>query len=249
MSADGFWEAWPASPPSLYSDEPLTNQLGPNGKVTTFVNAQGLQLACYLWPAQQPRAVLQLNHGSGSYLMEFIKSQARIPCALICTASPASTICICPQGRVLVPTEQCITQPYDVLHACRGSANRRRMLAPGWNASTMLVSPSRATTCRAWASRRACTAAAATSRAWMTSLRTPLSSGGTFRNPSICWVNASETLNSVPSSYVDGIRFCHSDTRPCWSASAGTSQRQVSRVLVPICRSLSPASRSAAASP
>lgn len=77
MAVDGFWDAWPSSPPSLYGDEPLSNQMGPRGKVTTFVNAQGLRLASYYWPAEQPRAVLQHNHGNGSYVMELLKSQVR----------------------------------------------------------------------------------------------------------------------------------------------------------------------------
>jgi hypothetical protein len=75
MAADGFWDAWPTSRASLYAGKPLSDQLGPHGRVTTFVNAQGLQLACYYWPAQQPKAVLQLNHGSGAYVMEYLKSQ------------------------------------------------------------------------------------------------------------------------------------------------------------------------------
>lgn len=75
MSVDGFWDAWPAIPASLYGVEPLSNQMGPRGKVTTFANAQGLQLASYYWPAEQSRAVLQHNHGNGSYVMELLKSQ------------------------------------------------------------------------------------------------------------------------------------------------------------------------------
>jgi hypothetical protein len=87
MSVDGFWDAWPASPPSLNGDEPIANQLGPRGKVTTFVNAQGLQLACYYWPAEQPRAVLQHSHGNGSYVMELLKSQVRGPALLLSRAA------------------------------------------------------------------------------------------------------------------------------------------------------------------
>ena len=86
MSVKKVWDAWPASPPSLYKDEPLSNQMGPRGTVTTFVNAQGLQLASYYWPAEQPRAVLQHNHGNGSYVMELLKSQVRSPALLLCCA-------------------------------------------------------------------------------------------------------------------------------------------------------------------
>lgn len=78
MATDGFWTTWPTSPASFYSGA-IAEQMGPRGKVSSFANAQGLRLACYYWPAatEQPKAVVQLLHGSGAYVMEFLRSQAR----------------------------------------------------------------------------------------------------------------------------------------------------------------------------
>lgn len=72
-----FILAHPAAPTSLFANEPIANQLGPRGKRSSLVNAQGLKLASYFWPAatDKPRAVLQLVHGNGAYLMEFLKTQ------------------------------------------------------------------------------------------------------------------------------------------------------------------------------
>lgn len=53
----------------------MSDQMGPRGKVTTFVNAQGLRLAAYYWPAVKPKAVIQLLHGNGAYVMEFLRTQ------------------------------------------------------------------------------------------------------------------------------------------------------------------------------
>ena len=77
MAISEFWDAWPASPTSLFASEAMANQMGKLGKVTTFVNAQGLHLACYFWPATtaEPKAVVQLCHGNGAYLMEFLRTQ------------------------------------------------------------------------------------------------------------------------------------------------------------------------------
>jgi len=69
--------AHPTEPPSLYVNEPLSNQMGPVGVRSSMVNAQGLKLATYWWPAttDKPRAVIQLCHGNGAYLMEFLRTQ------------------------------------------------------------------------------------------------------------------------------------------------------------------------------
>ncbi len=75
MAADGFRDAWPAEPKSLFVNEPITNQLGPSGKTSTFTNAQGLRLASYFWPAAKPKAVVMLLHGNGAYVMEFLATQ------------------------------------------------------------------------------------------------------------------------------------------------------------------------------
>lgn len=54
--------------------------MGQHGKVSTIMNAQGLRLACYFWPANtaEPKAVVQLLHGNGAYLMEFLRTQVLI---------------------------------------------------------------------------------------------------------------------------------------------------------------------------
>jgi acylglycerol lipase len=77
MAVSDYWEAWPATPESLFAGEAIADQMGTLGKVTTFTNAQGLQLACYFWPATtaQPKAVVQLCHGNGAYAMEFLRTQ------------------------------------------------------------------------------------------------------------------------------------------------------------------------------
>lgn len=41
--------AHPTEPPSLYVNEPLSNQMGPVGVRSSMVNAQGLKLATYWW--------------------------------------------------------------------------------------------------------------------------------------------------------------------------------------------------------
>ena len=47
------------------------------GRRGSLVNAQGLRLATYWWPAatEQPKAVVQLFHGNAAYVMEFLRTQ------------------------------------------------------------------------------------------------------------------------------------------------------------------------------
>lgn len=67
----------PKVPPSLFSDEPFQNQMGPLGVQSTMINAQGIRLATYWWPAttKSTKAVVQLCHGTGAYCMEFLRAQ------------------------------------------------------------------------------------------------------------------------------------------------------------------------------
>ncbi|KAK9908837.1 hypothetical protein WJX75_003567 [Coccomyxa subellipsoidea] len=56
--------------PSLFSQEPKSEALGASGFQDSFVNAQGLRIASYYWPAQKSaRAVMLFVHGHGAYLM------------------------------------------------------------------------------------------------------------------------------------------------------------------------------------
>lgn len=87
MAADGFWNAWPNEPVSLFASESLITQMGQRGKVSSFVNAQGLRLTSYFWPAAQPRAVIQLNHGNGAYVMEFLRTQVLTSGCHVCVHS------------------------------------------------------------------------------------------------------------------------------------------------------------------
>jgi hypothetical protein len=92
MAVSDYWEAWPATPESLFAGEAIADQMGTLGKVTTFTNAQGLQLACYFWPATtaQPKAVVQLCHGNGAYAMEFLRTQVPFAGSFPCTVQATS---------------------------------------------------------------------------------------------------------------------------------------------------------------
>ncbi|KIZ06608.1 hypothetical protein MNEG_1342 [Monoraphidium neglectum] len=43
--------------------------LGPSGSPFAFTNAQGHEIAAYLWPVARPKGVIILVHGQGSYLV------------------------------------------------------------------------------------------------------------------------------------------------------------------------------------
>ncbi len=89
MAADGFRDAWPAEPRSTFANEPITNQLGPSGKASTFTNAQGLRLASYFWPAAKSKAVVMLLHGNGAYVCEFLRTAV----SPRCLSSPLPLAC------------------------------------------------------------------------------------------------------------------------------------------------------------
>ncbi|BDA41799.1 Monoglyceride lipase [Coccomyxa sp. Obi] len=56
--------------PSLFSHEPKSEALGASGCQSSFVNAQGLRIASYYWPASAAaKAVMLFVHGHGAYLM------------------------------------------------------------------------------------------------------------------------------------------------------------------------------------
>ena len=95
MAVNDFWDAWPASPRSLFASEAIADQMGTTGKVTTFTNAQGLQLACYFWPATtaQPKAVVQLCHGNGAYAMEFLRTQVPFAGGFLCRVQASCLEC------------------------------------------------------------------------------------------------------------------------------------------------------------
>lgn len=64
---------------SLYSEDTRHHQLGPRGVESMFVNRQGLKLATYFWPADNPgttKAVVLGVHGHGAHLQnEYLKRQ------------------------------------------------------------------------------------------------------------------------------------------------------------------------------
>lgn len=62
---------------SLYSESTRQDQLGPRGVESMFVNGQGLNLAAYFWPSDNPNnttAVVLCVHGHGAHLQnEYLK--------------------------------------------------------------------------------------------------------------------------------------------------------------------------------
>lgn len=64
---------------SLYSANSRHDQLGPQGIESMFVNQQGLKIATYFWPADNPsstKAVVLGVHGHGAHLQnEYLKRQ------------------------------------------------------------------------------------------------------------------------------------------------------------------------------
>jgi hypothetical protein len=96
MAIGEFWDAWPASPASLFASEALANQMGTRGKVATFVNALGLNLACYFWPATtaEPKAVVQLCHGNGAFVMEYLRTQVSSACGYLMPLQLSDVTCI-----------------------------------------------------------------------------------------------------------------------------------------------------------
>lgn len=177
MAADGCWDAWPDHPESLYATQPMGDQMGPRGKVTTFVNAQGLRLAAYYWPAVKPKAVIQLLHGNGAYVMEFLRTQVWLPACLsihISTLSLLAQICAPGPGFEGFATRAGAGQRrHRMKHCwlpadCRVLASRSYTRAHGWSASTMRASRSPALTSREPAFQKACAACAASLKASMT---------------------------------------------------------------------------------
>lgn len=62
--------------PSLFADPSLRPQLGPRGWTRPMINAQGLKIATYFWPARaEHKATIVLLHGHGAYLFEYLKAQ------------------------------------------------------------------------------------------------------------------------------------------------------------------------------
>ena len=56
-------------PHTVYDDEPRL-YLGPTGSESTLVNAQGLRLRGYFWPAAKPSCVLEFCHGHHAHLLQ-----------------------------------------------------------------------------------------------------------------------------------------------------------------------------------
>jgi hypothetical protein len=135
MAVSEFWDAWPATPASLFASEAMVNQMGKQGKVNTVVNAQGLNLACYFWPATtpEPKAVAQLCHGNGAYLMEFLRTQvSSANCCFDFDHGVLSSLHI--PGCVRSSTAEV---PKSMLHTickCRGLQNRLSTRARGSSA-------------------------------------------------------------------------------------------------------------------
>lgn len=58
---------WPCTGDSLYKDCPAGKALGPEGIMLEFVNARGLKLASYVFPAKgEAKALVILVHGHGA---------------------------------------------------------------------------------------------------------------------------------------------------------------------------------------
>ena len=63
---------------SVYDEVDPATYLGPRGRRETVVNAQGLTLRVYYWPAEQPKAILQFVHGHGAHaLFELLEIDVR----------------------------------------------------------------------------------------------------------------------------------------------------------------------------
>jgi hypothetical protein len=57
------------SRPGQFANEPLENQLGSFGRQEVMVSNRGVSITTFIWPpSSDPKGVIQVLHGNGSYL-------------------------------------------------------------------------------------------------------------------------------------------------------------------------------------